>query len=145
MKIRRRSTRAPRIDTTPLMDVVFLLLVFFIYAMLSMTVQHGQTVELPRSEAVTPVRRADTVSVSVRSADDGVRLFIDDEPVDARSLEGLVIQMIGKREDGGDKEVVVLADGSIPYQELFRVLDMIKRAGVARISLLAEPGGRHDE
>ncbi|MEG1552832.1 MAG: biopolymer transporter ExbD [Kiritimatiellia bacterium] len=41
--------RGARVEMTPMMDVVFLLLVFFIYAFLSMSVQRGVTVHLPKA------------------------------------------------------------------------------------------------
>jgi biopolymer transport protein ExbD len=47
MRIRREFTRRPRIEMIPLIDVVFLLLVFFIYSMLSMTIHRGLPVNLP--------------------------------------------------------------------------------------------------
>ena len=41
-----------RVEMTPIMDVVFLLLVFFIYAFMTMTVQRGMKVELPKADGV---------------------------------------------------------------------------------------------
>ncbi|MBW1821228.1 MAG: biopolymer transporter ExbD, partial [Deltaproteobacteria bacterium] len=41
MKLKLYKTKNPRIEMLPLIDVVFLLLVFFIYAMLSMAVHRG--------------------------------------------------------------------------------------------------------
>ena len=49
MKIRRRKLKAVRIEMLPLIDVVFLLLVFFIYAMLSMAIHRGMQLDLPQS------------------------------------------------------------------------------------------------
>ena len=49
MKIHLPATKKARIEMLPLIDIVFLLLVFFIYAMLSMAVHRGLPVELPLS------------------------------------------------------------------------------------------------
>jgi biopolymer transport protein ExbD len=51
MKIHLPATKKARIEMLPLIDIVFLLLVFFIYAMLSMAVHRGLPVELPLSTA----------------------------------------------------------------------------------------------
>ena len=49
MKIQRPTSPQARIEILPLIDIVFLLLVFFIYAMLSMAVHRGMPVQLPSS------------------------------------------------------------------------------------------------
>ena len=49
MKVNIKKGKRPRIEILPLIDIVFLLLVFFIYAMLSMAVHRGLHVMLPSS------------------------------------------------------------------------------------------------
>ncbi|MEK6766098.1 MAG: biopolymer transporter ExbD [Planctomycetota bacterium] len=56
--------KGPRIEMIPLIDVVFLLVVFFIYAMLSMVVHRGFKVDLPKT-ATAEIDRKDYVSISV--------------------------------------------------------------------------------
>ncbi len=51
MKLNLDTQRKVRIEMLPLIDIVFLLLVFFIYAMLSMAVHRGLPVVLPTSSA----------------------------------------------------------------------------------------------
>ncbi len=50
MKLAPTEDEGSRVEMTPMMDVVFLLLVFFIYAFLSMSVQRGVQVQLPKAE-----------------------------------------------------------------------------------------------
>ena len=52
MKLTDEETPKARVEMTPIMDVVFLLLVFFIYAFMTMTVQRGMKVELPKADGV---------------------------------------------------------------------------------------------
>ena len=52
MKLTNEETPKARVEMTPIMDVVFLLLVFFIYAFMTMTVQRGMKVELPKADGV---------------------------------------------------------------------------------------------
>ena len=143
MKLNRKSIAPPRIEMLPLIDIVFLLLVFFIYAMLSMAVHHGQPVDLPKSGSVVlEVQQA--ISVTIQASGQGVILFVDEEPV---SLELLSERLQGKETekqdgDGQVPEVQIFADKTVSYQELFQVLDRVKQAGLTRISLQAEPGKR---
>jgi biopolymer transport protein ExbD len=130
MKLHLRQPKA-RIEMLPLIDIVFLLLVFFIYAMLSMAVHHGMPVKLPAS-ATAALERENALSVTVKA--DG-SLFIDREPV---ALADLAARLMEKARPGESPAVLVFGDRSLPYQSLFQVLDHIRLAGIDRISLQAE-------
>ena len=121
----------------PLIDIVFLLLVFFIYAMLSMAVHRGMNVALPGSTQSVQSPEL-PLSVSVAAVDEGrVHLFLDKELVDPEELERrLRVWRIGRDETA---EVLLFADRSVSYQQLYQVLDRISAAGVSAISLQAEP------
>jgi len=54
MKIVVPEINKPRIEMLPLIDVVFLLLVVFIYTMLAMAVHKGMPISLPESSVVKP-------------------------------------------------------------------------------------------
>ncbi len=137
MRLKRVLRIKPaRIEMLPLIDIVFLLLVFFIYAMLSMAVHRGMNVDLPVSaRSVQSPESKLSVSVSV---DEGqVHLFLDREQVSAQELEGRLRAWKLGRDDSA--EVLLFADREVSYQQLYQVLDRISAAGVAAISLQAEP------
>lgn len=131
MKLRRRKMRA-RVEMTPLMDVVFLLLVFFIYSMLVMAVHRALPLNLPASSQAE-TRRELGLSLSVTS---GGELFLDQEAVTPNEL---MARLREKRSQSGDEEVSleVFADGELSYRDLYKVLDMIRAAGVSKITLQA--------
>lgn len=135
MKLNNSSLSPPRIEMLPLIDIVFLLLVFFIYAMLSMAVHHGQSVDLPQSSSAV-LEMQDAISITIQATDQGMVLFVDEEPV---NLEILSERLMKKKEEKQDLEVQIFADKSVSYQELFQVLDRVRLAGLTRISLQAEP------
>ena len=66
MKVRVILKKKARIEVIPLMDVVFLVLAFFIYSMLSMSVHRSLPVTLPASETAG-IDQKRTLSVTVRS------------------------------------------------------------------------------
>jgi biopolymer transport protein ExbD len=132
MKVNLQTRRKARIEMLPLIDIVFLLLVFFIYAMLSMAVHRSLPVRLPASTTVE-VDRELMISVTVRS-DGGI--FVDKARV---TLESLADTLRKKIKSGKDSCVSIFADRSLPYQDLFQILDRIRMAGLSRISLQAEP------
>jgi biopolymer transport protein ExbD len=131
MKIEIHPRKRPRIEMIPLIDIVFLLLVFFIYTMLSMAVHRALPVVLPASSTADIDKRL-TLSVTIEA--DGT-VFLDKEPV---PLENLSLAIRTKEEDDKNAGVLLFADQGLSYQQLFKVLDQIKLGGIHRISLQAE-------
>ena len=136
MKLNNRTISAPRVEMLPLIDIVFLLLVFFIYAMLSMAVHRGQEVDLPQS-GTAGLETNEALGITIQDADNGLKIFVNEEPVALVELEQLLIQE--KAASKKDNPVVqIFADESVSYQGLFQVLDKVKQAGLSSISLQAE-------
>jgi biopolymer transport protein ExbD len=136
MNLETRNVAPPRVEMLPLIDIVFLLLVFFIYAMLSMAVHHGQPVDLPKSGTAS-LETSEALGITIQAQDGGLKIFVDEEPVDMSGLEQLLEQKkaASKKED---PDVQIFADKSVSYQGLFQVLDQVRLAGLTRISLQAE-------
>ena len=134
MKLGIRFERKARIEMLPLIDIVFLLLVFFIHAMLSMAVHRGVPVELPVS-STAEIDKKLILSITMRA--DG-EVFLDSRPISLDDLtEALKTKTAQMREPG----VLLFAAGTVPYQDLFTVMDRIKMADISRISLQAEKDG----
>lgn len=131
MKVNFSAGRRARIEILPLIDIVFLLLVFFIYAMLSMAVHRGLAVTLPASKAAGIDSRS-VLSVTLKT--DGT-VYLDKQPVPREDLPKILRARARQSKQAG---VLLFADRAVPYQELFRVLDQIRMAGLQRISLQAE-------
>ena len=125
-----------RIEMLPLIDIVFLLLVFFIYAMLSMAVHRGLPVNLP----VSSTAEIDTtVSLEITLKQNG-RLYLDAEALSVGELES-VLQKKAQTEGAGNGAKVLVnlfADQGVSYQELYRVLDAIRNSGISNVSLQAD-------
>ena len=131
MKVNLNGVKRTRIEILPLIDIVFLLLVFFIYAMLSMAVHRGLPVVLPTS-STAKIDKQTILSVTVR--EDGT-IFLDKEQISLQDLKDALETKAMKEKETG---VLLFADRSVSYQALFQVLDQIRLAGLSRISLQAE-------
>ncbi len=131
MKLYLPTTRKVRIEMLPLIDIVFLLLVFFIYAMLSMAVHRSLPVQLPTSSSAA-IDKTAQLSVTVRA--DG-SIFVDKESV---SLETLDRMLAERAEQFPESGVLLFADRTVSYQLLFSVLDRLQKAGISHVSLQAE-------
>lgn len=131
MRVNMQTRRKARIEMLPLIDIVFLLLVFFIYAMLSMAVHRGLPVALPSS---TTAKIDKSAPLSITLKEDGT-IYVDREKTTLASL-GKTLRGLGRtRKETG---VLLFADRTVSYQRLFRVMDQIRISGITRISLQAE-------
>jgi biopolymer transport protein ExbD len=120
--------RRARIEMIPLIDVVFLLLVFFVYAMLSMVVHRGLRVELPGA-ATAEMDRYEYVGITV-TKDDAV--FVEEEPV---TLDTLVGKVMERRGDRGDLPVFINGDRKSDLGTAVRILDLLKQSGIREVSI----------
>ena len=142
MKISMSQQRRVRIEMLPLIDIVFLLLVVFIYTMLSMAVHRGLPVDLPVSATATNDQEL-ILSVTVRAAADDSStdlVYVDEELVGLDDLSEVLADRASMMRRQGNPEpgVLLFADRTTDYQQLFVVLDRINQAGLTRISLQAD-------
>jgi biopolymer transport protein ExbD len=131
MKLARPSAHKARIEMVPLIDTMFLMLVVFVYSMLSMAVHHALPVQLPQSTTAPPDKQ---VLVAVTVTAEGA-VFVDKVPVALDALTDALRQAVG---DAPDPAVQVFAEDRLTYQTLFQVLDRIRLAGIERIALQAK-------
>ena len=131
MKLNLNTDKKVRIEMLPLIDIVFLLLVFFIYAMLSMAVHRALPVLLPAS-STAEIEKKTTLSVTVKT--DGT-IYVDEKLISIENLAGFLKK---KAEIDKDTGILLFAEQTLSYQKLFCILDQIRMAGLNRISLQAE-------
>lgn len=132
MKFKRRAGRlVGKIDLIPLIDVVLLLLIFFILSS-RFIFQSVVAVDLP--EAITSDIEAQA-NHTVILAGSGL-IFFDGRKVTEEGLNfGLELAL--KR--GRDPLVIIRADEEIPYRQVMRIMGLVKEAGIKRLALATEP------
>lgn len=140
MKLPARDRRGPRIEMVPLIDVVFLLLVFFIYAFLSMIVPRGVRVRLPRLDGSTRTGK-EPVAVSIGRRGE---LFVDRERVTPAEL---VSRVKARLEVAPEKWVVIQGDAKAPLESALGVLGRLRDGGIeqATFRVGAGPGRVGDQ
>jgi len=128
MRLKGQPIRRARIEMIPLIDVVFLLLIFFIYAMLSMTIHKGIPVLLPKAKT-SLIDREQYLSISI-SRDH--RIFVDETEV---PMERLLQRLSELCKEKPSLRVFIRGDRRIPYELLVRVLDTVRASGLSKVSL----------
>ena len=132
MRIPRPPRKKVRIEIVPMIDTMFFLLVFFMVATLSMTLQRGMPVNLPASaEAKADV--PDTVTISVTS--EGA-VYVDK---DAVPIDGLAARLRAVKARSTEPSVVVKADADVRHGVVISVLDAVKQAGLAKLAIATKP------
>lgn len=118
-------------NLTPLIDVVFILLIFF---MLTSTfrIDRGIDVSLPSSETAEQQPNKDSVfTVSIANNGD---VYVEKKLVPIKSLTQRVKLFLEKFKDG---KIVLNSDARVPVQTLITVMDMLKKAQATNITLAA--------
>ena len=128
MKVNIGKQKRARIEMLPLIDIVFLLLVFFIYAMLSMVVNRGISVNLPVS-STAKIEKDLPLSVVIK--ENGDILFNGHTIV----LKDLSILLKLRTDKGEHPGLFLSSDKNVSCQRLINVMDQIRDAGISRISL----------
>ncbi|TDO96893.1 ExbD/TolR family protein [Marinomonas balearica] len=135
MKFRRQKIEDVQINLTPLIDVVFLLLIFF---MVSTTFKQSTelTIDLPSASSEAPSLNAQkTIEITITS--DG-QYVINDRTLVNEQVSTLVQ---GIQESGGDnldQPLVITADAKAPYELVLRVYDAASQLGIYKIAHTAE-------
>ena len=121
-----QDERRARFEMTPMMDVVFLLLVYFIYAVLSMSAHHAVKVDLPNAGG----ERDPAKNPTVITLDSGNVLTHEKRPV---TLDEAVRTALVRWRDEGHP-VIIAADRKSETGEALKLLSELKNAGVGAVS-----------
>jgi len=131
MKFKRRKVNPPRVEMIPLIDIVFLLLVVFVFAMMSMTIHKGIKVDLPDA-ATAQSNRQDYFSVTLTESGE---LFVG---IDPATIEELIERVAGARERDDKVRVFVNAHKNVSHGRVVEILDGIRAGGVTAVSVQTE-------
>src|SRR5579875_2299929 len=124
----RTQTSLEGINITPLVDVVLVLLLIFMVT--APVLQSGIQVAVPQTRTVNQV----TQQHRVVTLDKDQNVFLDDKPVNVHELASLLSS--GK---DAHQTVYVRADQRVPVGAFASVMDEIKQAGIANISIVTQP------
>jgi biopolymer transport protein ExbD len=131
MNLRPERREDPEVNLTPLIDVVFLLLIFF---MVSTTFDREARLKIELPEASSEVTEApkEVLEIAINAAGD---FFIDEQKLVNRKAETLkkaIQQTLGERRD---LPVIIRADGRTPHQSVVTVMDAASQLGLLELSL----------
>lgn len=133
MNFRRAHREEVSVNLTPLIDVVFLLLIFFMVST-TFTRETQLQLELPEAASGEPVDRADQPKIEVLIAANG-EVTINGKALINPQLSTLKAALL--RESGGELQlpVIITADGKASHQSVITVMDAAGQQGFTRLRL----------
>jgi len=127
---RRQSGIVAEVNMTPLIDMVFILLIFFI---VTSTFAKESGVDVSRPSAKTAVKK-ELANILISITPNG-EVWIDKRHVDRRAVRANVERLHAENPEGA---VIILADKDAKTGLLIEVMDQARLAGVANVSIAAE-------
>ena len=125
-----QSEEEEGVDMTPMLDIVFIMLIFFI---VTASVVKEAGIDVNRPGAVTAEKK-EKASILVAITDKG-EIWIDKRPVDVRAVRANIERLRAENPQGS---VVIQADKESKNGLLVKVMDAARQAGVENVSLAAE-------
>lgn len=127
-----------RIEIIPLIDCMFLLLVFFVYSMMTLTLPHGISVKLPRA-ITAPAVQQEALTISITDADE---VFLNKEMVD---LETLATRIKAAHSADPSLRVFINGDTDARHGVVVKVLDILRTQSIEHVAIQTAPFDPQDQ
>jgi biopolymer transport protein ExbD len=118
------------INITPYIDILLVLLIIFMVA--APLKKHDQEIKVPKPAPATMPKdvKPDMIVVDVKSDH---TILLNSKPIALENLGAMLSDVFSRR---ANKNMFIRGESAIPYGEVFQVLDVAKRSGVADIALI---------
>ena len=123
----RRDDEEAQIDMTPMLDVTFIMLIFFIVTA-SFVKESGVTVERPSADTGSKQERA-AILVGI---DPAGTVYIDNGQIDIRAVGATIEKMLAENPQG---TVVIQADKRAKSGDVISVMNQIREAGADAVAI----------
>ena len=129
----RKQSLPPQLMLSPMIDMIFLLLVFFIVSTMYMSEIKTIPIRLPVAQNSETVSKSN-FAVTVKK--DGV-LYLEDNKIEMKQL---VANAAAESKRDAAFSVIIRADGEAKYKTVIKLMDELKGAGVTRFGLATDLG-----
>ncbi|SMG63643.1 biopolymer transport protein ExbD/TolR [methanotrophic bacterial endosymbiont of Bathymodiolus sp.] len=133
MNFRNKKHKPLDISLTPMIDVVFLLLIFF---MVTTTFSRESAIKvmLPQAEGQQPEKQEQAILLTINKSG---QYFIDDKPLSDKSLDTLANALTASR-NNKNIPLIINADAAAPVQSAISVLDVASKEGFSNITFATQ-------
>lgn len=129
MRFKRDEEDSFAMEMTPLIDVVFLLIIFFMVSTVFVDFSRRMDINLPASKSSVIDEKPKTLKIEMSK---DKKIFLAGKRVTLLGLE----QALGKLGVKRKKQVAIIsADKALPYGEVIQVMGLLQKAGIPDISV----------
>ena len=125
IKAKSSSSTLPSIELTPIVDMVFLLLIFFLVATTFQQTEREMQIALPEASSAGPISMA--LREIIINVDSEGSIIVAGRTMTTNDLRSLVEEAVAANPE---QKVTVRGDQATAYAQIVRVLDVCKGAGV---------------
>ena len=125
------TEESPQVDLTPLIDVVFILLIFFI---LSANFQKESSIEVDRPSASSSTVKEASKTLTV-SVDRNHQIWFKDSVVNLTQLQFQIKSVVSKKEK---INTIINADKSVDTGTLVQIIDAIRLSGISNVAIATQ-------
>jgi biopolymer transport protein ExbD/biopolymer transport protein TolR len=126
----RTQTALADINITPLVDVVLVLLIIFMVT--APVIQSGIDVSVPKTKTVKEI----TQERMVITINKDQRVFLGSDAINVNEIGN---RLRAKIRDPRNQSIFVRADENVPFGVFATVMDAVKQAGFANVSIVTQP------
>jgi biopolymer transport protein ExbD len=130
---RHAQSEEAEINITPMLDIVFIMLIFFIVTT-SFTKETGASIIKPEAEQAEALQNG-TILIGIRPNDD---IWMSKRQIELREVRQMIERAKAENPEGS---VVIIADKGSRIGTVTRVMDQVKLAGVEGVAIAAEKPG----
>jgi len=130
MRFTRKDEEDYSLQLTPLIDVVFLLLIFFMVSTAFVDFTRQLNIELPESQSGAPISKTKVYTIEINREGS---VFLDGRPV----LVGEIAEKIAQRVDE-KRSVIIRADKKLHYGQAVEIMGICRDAGITDIGLAVQ-------
>jgi len=128
MRFRTENEENFSLDLTPLVDVVFLLLIFFMVSTVFVDFKRQMDISLPSSKSSSPSETLEPIKVELTV--DG-QIFLNGEKVKIEELELALSQISSSK----NNSAIIRADKNLPYGNVIKVMGILQTAQILDIGV----------
>lgn len=124
-----RKIDTPKIELIPLLDVFFLILIFFFYSIFHLVEEKGIPVNLTSASSATTQQKSDLLIVIDRDGN----FFLDGNAISADEINGRFSTLDKK------SKIMIRSDQDSPVGASIKILNLAREKGIQQISLQTDP------
>ncbi len=131
MRFRKAERKGPELEIAPFIDVVFLLLIFFLLSS-SFVIQPGIKIKLPQA-ATAESQSEKNIFILIDAKE---KIYLNARQVEGRELKTELERIIS---EGGKKMAIIHADEKVQHGLVVGVMDTAKQVGIEKLAIATQP------